>query len=133
MHAQFHHKFSTPRLHTKQKERGRGLASIRTYMVCTTRRLGKELTSSYQWQERAKLKDSTEALNMAAQEQAHTKPKRVRAYHARWDPRCRLGKNVLEIVQDIVAGCKIQTRKMYMKLQNQEAGIVYSTIVPRMY
>ncbi|KAK7877340.1 hypothetical protein WMY93_031944 [Mugilogobius chulae] len=49
-----------------------------------------DLKKSYQWLERAGLKDSTEALILAAQEQAlSTRAIEAQIYHTRQDPRCR--------------------------------------------
>ncbi len=46
---------------------------------------------SYQWLERAGLKDSTEALLITAQEQTlSTRSIEAGVYHTRQDPRCRL-------------------------------------------
>ena len=49
------------------------------------------------------MKDSTEALIMAAQEQAlSTRAVEARVYHIRQDSRCRLCKEASETVQHIV-------------------------------
>ncbi|TWW77408.1 Cytoplasmic dynein 2 heavy chain 1 [Takifugu flavidus] len=50
-----------------------------------------DIEKTYQWLTKAGLKDSTEALIMAAQEQAlSTRAIEARVYHTRQDPRCRL-------------------------------------------
>ncbi|KAF7652027.1 hypothetical protein LDENG_00102410 [Lucifuga dentata] len=50
-----------------------------------------DIMKSYQWLEKAGLKDSTEALIMAAQEQAlSTRSIEAGVYHSRQDPWCRL-------------------------------------------
>ncbi|KAF7640632.1 hypothetical protein LDENG_00028300 [Lucifuga dentata] len=49
-----------------------------------------DITKSYQWLEKAGLKDSTEALIMAAQEQAlRTRSIEAGVYHSRQDPQYR--------------------------------------------
>uniref|UniRef100_A0A3B3HR86 Carbohydrate sulfotransferase n=1 Tax=Oryzias latipes TaxID=8090 RepID=A0A3B3HR86_ORYLA len=54
-----------------------------------------DIKKSYQWLERAGLQDSTEALILAAQEQAlSTRAIEAQIYHTRQDPRCRLCKEV---------------------------------------
>ena len=59
-----------------------------------------DIEKSYQWLEKADLKDSTEALIMAAQEQAlSTRSIEAGFYHTRQDPRCRLCKDAPETVQ----------------------------------
>ena len=84
-----------------------------------------DITKSYQWLEKAGLKDSTEELIMAAQEQALSKRSiRAGVYNTRQDPRCWLCKDA-ETVQHIMSGCKIQAGIMYMEHHNQVAGIVY--------
>ncbi|KAK7930437.1 hypothetical protein WMY93_006832 [Mugilogobius chulae] len=88
-----------------------------------------DLKKSYQWLERAGLKDSTEALILAAQEQAlSTRAIEAQIYHTRQDPRCRLCKEAPETVQHITAGCKMLAVKAYMERHNQVAGIVYRNI-----
>ena len=88
-----------------------------------------DIKKSYQWLEKAGLKDSTEALIMAAQEQAlSTRSIEVGIYHTRQDPRCRLCKDAPETVQHIIAGCKMQAGTAYMERHNQVAGIVYRNI-----
>ncbi len=53
-----------------------------------------DIEKFYQWLEKAGLKDSTEALIMAAQEQAECES--------------------AETVQHIITGCKMQARTAYM-------------------
>ena len=87
------------------------------------------IKKSYQWLDRAGLKDSTEALIMAAQEQAlSTRAIEAQIYHTRQDPRCRLCKEANETIQHITAGCKMLAGKAYMECHNQVAGIVYRNI-----
>ncbi|TWW75426.1 hypothetical protein D4764_13G0000880 [Takifugu flavidus] len=64
--------------------------------------------------------NSTEALLMAAQEQAlRTRAIEARVYHTRQDPRCRLCGDAPETVQHITAGCKMLAGKAYMERHNQ--------------
>ncbi len=64
-----------------------------------------DIGKSYQWLERAGLKDSTEALIIAAQEQAlNIRSLGAGVYHTRPDPRCRLCIDAPETVQNITAG-----------------------------
>ncbi|XP_078030986.1 uncharacterized protein LOC144466922 [Epinephelus lanceolatus] len=64
-----------------------------------------DIKKTYQWLENAGLTDSTEALIIAAQEQAQsTRAIEARVYHSRSDPVCRLCKDAPETVQHIVAG-----------------------------
>ena len=68
-----------------------------------------DIGKSYQWLEKAGLTDSTDALILAAHEQAlGTRWIEAGVYHTRQDPRCRLCKEASETVQHIVAGCKMQ-------------------------
>ena len=68
----------------------------------------------YQWLEKAGLTDSTEALILAAQEQAlGTRLIEAGVYHTRQDPRCRLCQEASETDEHIVAGCKMQEEKLY--------------------
>lgn len=88
-----------------------------------------DIEKTYQWLEKAGLKDSTEALIMAAQEQAlNTRSIEAGVYHTRQDPRCRLCKEAPETVQHITAGCKMLAGKAYLERHNQVAGIVYRNI-----
>ena len=88
-----------------------------------------DIRKSYQWLEKAGLTDSTEALILAAQEQAlGTRSIEAGVYHTRQDPRCRLCKEASETVQHIVAGCKMQAETAYTERHNQVAVIVYRNI-----
>uniref|UniRef100_A0A8C4WGB1 Reverse transcriptase domain-containing protein n=1 Tax=Gopherus evgoodei TaxID=1825980 RepID=A0A8C4WGB1_9SAUR len=88
-----------------------------------------DIGKSYQRLERAGLKDSTEALIIAAQEQAlSTRSIEAGFYHTGEDPRCRLCREASETVQHIVAGCKMQAGTAYTERHNQVAGIVYRNI-----
>ncbi|KAF7670308.1 hypothetical protein LDENG_00271880, partial [Lucifuga dentata] len=79
------------------------------------------------WLEKAGLKDSTEALIIAAQEQAlSTRSIEAGVYHSRQDP--QLCKDAPETVQHILAGCKMLAGTAYTERHNKVAGIVYRSI-----
>ncbi|KAF7652694.1 hypothetical protein LDENG_00093610, partial [Lucifuga dentata] len=94
------------------------------------------IMKSYQWLEKwlkkwlcADLKDSTEALIMAAQEQVlSTRSIEAGVHHSRQDPWCRLCKDAPETVQHIVAGCKMLAGTAYTERHNQVTGTVYRNI-----
>lgn len=59
---------------------------------------------SYQWQERAELKDITEDLIIAAEEQVlSTRAAEAEVYYSRQNPRGRLRREASETVQYMVA------------------------------
>ena len=79
-----------------------------------------DIKKTYQWLEKAGLKDSTEALIMAAQEQElSTRSVEAGIYHTRQDPRWRLCKDVPETVQHIIDAEKMQAGAAYMECHNQ--------------
>ena len=74
-----------------------------------------DIKKTYQWLERAGLRDSAEALIIAAQEQVlDTSSIEAGVYHTRQDPRCRLCKDAPETVQHITAGCKMLACKAHL-------------------
>ncbi|KAK7903914.1 hypothetical protein WMY93_016521 [Mugilogobius chulae] len=96
MHGGFHPKSSTLRLYTIHKEGGRGLVSVRATIQDETSKYHKYIkdkaptddSDSGEQRMRAGLKDSTEALILAAQEQAlSTKAIEAQIYQTRQDPR----------------------------------------------
>ncbi|KAF7649568.1 hypothetical protein LDENG_00139440 [Lucifuga dentata] len=88
-----------------------------------------DITKSYQWLEKTGLKDNTETLIMAAQEQAlSTRFIEAGVYHSRQNPWCRLCKDAPETVQHSLAGCKMLAGTAYTERHNQVAGIVYRNI-----
>ncbi|XP_076610522.1 uncharacterized protein LOC143335176 [Chaetodon auriga] len=88
-----------------------------------------DITKTYQWLEKAGLNDSTEALIIAAQEQAlNTRSIEAGIYHSRQNPRCRLCKDAPETIQHITAGCKMLAGKAYMECHNQVASIIHRNI-----
>ena len=88
-----------------------------------------DIEKSYQWLERCDLTANTEALIMAAQEQAlPTRQIQAKVYHTRTDPRCRLCKEHPETVQHIVSGCKQLVGTAYTERHNHVAGLVYRNL-----
>ena len=84
---------------------------------------------SYQWVEKAGLKSSTEALIMAAQEQAlNTRSIEARVCHTRQDPSCRLCKDAPKTVQHITAGWKMLAGKAHLERHKQVAGLIHRNI-----
>ena len=78
-----------------------------------------DIGKTYQWREKAGVKDSTEALIMAAQEQTlNTGSIEAGVYQTGQDPRCRLCKDAPEKVHHITAGCKMLAGKAYIELHN---------------
>ena len=88
-----------------------------------------DLEKSYQWLEKGDLKANTEALIMAAQEQAlKTRAIQAKIYKTHQNPRCRLCNEHDETVQHITSGCKQLAGTAYTERHNQVAGIVYRNI-----
>lgn len=82
-----------------------------------------DLERSFQW---TGLKNSTEAIIMAAQEQAvSTSLIEGGVYHTTQDPKCRLCKDAPETVQLVTVGCEIQAGTAYRERYNQVAGTVF--------
>ena len=88
-----------------------------------------DLNKSYQWLEKTNIRDNTEALIMAAQEQAlKTRAIEAKIYHTRQDSKCRLCGENDETIQHIVSGCKKLAGTAYTERHNQVALIVYRKI-----
>lgn len=83
----------------------------------------------YQWLEKVGLKDSTEALIVAAQEWAlSARSREVEVYHSRGDPRCRLCKDDPGTVQHLDAECKMLAGTANAEKHNKVTGMVYRSI-----
>ena len=83
------------------------------------------MTSTYQWLNKSNVKANTEALNMAAQEQAlHTGAVAHEIYHTVQDPRCRLCKQHAETVVHIISGCSKLAGTDYTKRHNSVTSLV---------
>ena len=88
-----------------------------------------DLEQTYQWLEKCDIRDSTEALIMAAQEQAvKTRAIEAKIWHTRQDSKCRLCKQHDETIQHIITGCTKLAGTAYMERHNQVALIVYRNI-----
>lgn len=88
-----------------------------------------DLSKTYQWLEKADLKDNTEALILAAQEQAlKTRAIEAKIYKTRQDPKCRLCNEQDETIQHIISGCKQLAGTAYTERHNQVANIIYRQI-----
>ena len=91
-----------------------------------------DLERSYQWLVKVNLKDSTEALITAAQEQAlSTRAVEARIYHTRQDPRCRMCKGPDETITHLISGCAKLAGTSYTERHNQVALIVYRAMCRR--
>ena len=82
-----------------------------------------DMACTYQWLNKSNTRANTEALIMAAQEQALNT--RAVIYHTVQDPRCRLYKQHLETVAHITSGCSMLARTEYTERHNSVASIVY--------
>ena len=88
-----------------------------------------DLSKTYQWLEKADLKDNTEALILAAQEQAlKTRAIEAKIYKTRQDPKCRLCNEQDETIQHIISGCKQLAGTAYTERHNQVANMIYREI-----
>ena len=88
-----------------------------------------DMTSTYQWPNKSNIKANTEALIMAAQEQAlNTRSVAHAIYHTVQDPRCRLCKQHAETVAHITSGCSKLAGTEYTKRHNNVASIIYRAI-----
>ncbi|TWW67367.1 hypothetical protein D4764_02G0004080 [Takifugu flavidus] len=86
-----------------------------------------DIKKTYQWLEKAGLKDGTEALLMEEQT-LNTRAIEAGVYHTRQDPRCRLCGVAPETAPHITAGCKMLAGKADIEWHNQVAVIVYRNI-----
>ena len=85
-----------------------------------------DIGRTYQWLAKAGMKDSTEALIMAAQEQAlNTRFIESGVHHTRQDPRWRRCKDAPEKVQHITTGWKV--------LVHDADAINIYTILPKVF
>jgi hypothetical protein len=87
------------------------------------------MDKSFQWMMRSNLKANTEALIMAAQEQAlNTRAITAKIYHTNQDPRCRMCMTHNETVAHLVSGCSKLAGTAYMERHNNVASIVYRAV-----
>ena len=91
-----------------------------------------DIGMTYRWLTTSSLNTNTEALIMAAQEQAlNTRSIQAGIDHTIQDGRCRLCKQATESVQHIVSGCSQLASKAYTERHNQVANIVHRAICNR--
>ena len=84
---------------------------------------------TYQWLKKCNLTANTEALILAAQEQAlPTRQIQTQIYHIRTDASCRLCKQAPESIQHIISGCKQLAGSAYTERHNHVAGMVYRSL-----
>ena len=87
-----------------------------------------DMTRTYQWLNKSNIKANTEALIMAAQEQAlNTRAVAQDIYHTAQDPRCRLCKHA-ETAAHITSGCSKLAETEYTKRHNNVASIIYRAV-----
>jgi hypothetical protein len=85
-----------------------------------------DISKSYQWLEKSDIRDNTEALIMAAQEQAlKTRAIEAKIYHTSQNSKCRLCGEQDETIQHIISGCKMLAGTAYTERLNQVALLVY--------
>jgi len=88
-----------------------------------------DIGKTYQWLNRTGLEMNTEALIMAAQEQAlNTRAVAAEIYHTTQDPHCRLCGEHRETVAHLVSGCSKLAGTAYTDRHNYLAAIVYRAI-----
>ena len=84
---------------------------------------------TYQWLKKCDLTAKTEALILAAQEQAlPTRQIQTQIYNIRTDASCRLCKQAPESIQHIISGCKQLAGSAYTERHNHVAGMVYRSL-----
>jgi hypothetical protein len=84
---------------------------------------------SYQWLNKCDIRSNTEALILAAQEQAlNTKYMSKRIYHTTTDSRCRMCLQHDETISHLTSGCSKLAGTSYMERHNYVASIVYKAI-----
>ena len=88
--------------------------------------MGQAPAQDVPWCTKAGLDDSTEALIIAAKEQAlNTRSIEARVYRNTQEPRFRLCKDAPETVQHRTAGYKIKAGRAYLERHNQVIVIIY--------
>jgi hypothetical protein len=84
---------------------------------------------SYQWLHKCDIRANTEALILAAQEQAlNTRYIAKRIHHTNTDPRCRMCSQHDETISHLTSGCSKLAGTSYMERHNYVASIVYRAI-----
>ena len=87
------------------------------------------MEKTYQWLNKSNLSANTEAMIMAAQEQAlNTRAIAHKVYRTRDNPRCRLCNSHDETVAHLVSGCSKLAGTAYTERHNHVASTVYRAI-----
>ena len=85
-----------------------------------------DMARTYQWLNKSNIKANTEALIMAAQEQAlNTRAVAHEIFHTVQDPRCRLCKQHTETVAHVTSSCSKLAGTEITERHNSVASIVY--------
>lgn len=88
-----------------------------------------DMRKTYQWLTRSNIKANTEALIMAAQEQAlNTRAIACQIYHTTQNPMCRMCNQHSETVAHLISGCSKLAATDYTNRHNQVASLVYRAI-----
>ena len=88
-----------------------------------------DMAMTYQWLTKSNIRTNTEALIMAAQEQAlNTRAVAFEIYHTVQDPRCRMCRQHPETVAHLVSGCSKLVGTEYTQRHNHVASVVYRAI-----
>ena len=87
------------------------------------------MESTYGWMRTAGLKAETEALIVAAQDQAlNTKCHKAKILQTSNDPKCRMCKQQDETVSHILSGCAKMAQTEYLKRHNNVAAAIHREI-----
>ena len=88
-----------------------------------------DMSMTYQWLDKTNIRANTEALIMAAQEQAlNTRAIACDIYHTVTDPTCRMCKQHRETVAHIISGCSKLAGTEYTQRHNHVASVVHRAI-----
>ena len=88
-----------------------------------------DMARAYQWLNKSNIRANTEALIMAAHEQAlNTRAVAHKIYHTVQDPKCMLCKQHAETMAHITSGCSKLAGTEYTERHNDVASIVYRVI-----
>ena len=91
-----------------------------------------DMNRTYQWLNKSNIRANTEALILAAQEQAlNNRTASHEVYQTVQDPRCRLRKQHAETIAHITSGCSKLAGTEYTERHNNVATIVYRAIMCR--
>ena len=87
------------------------------------------MAMTYQWLTKSNIRANTEALIMAAQEQAlNMRAVAFEIYHTVQEPRCRMCRQHPETVAHLVSGCSKLVGTKYTQRHNHVASVVHRAI-----